>query len=117
MFLLDGASVASSCNVDSGQETFNQLCVACHAVIPGNLDKSGPNLYGVFGRSAGSLDSYVPNYSDDMRDSEIVWTAETLDRFLERPGKYIKNTTMIFIGVRRELERRNVICYLETVAR
>src|SRR3546814_8100432 len=58
----------------TGKKVF-QKCRACHAVEPGK-NKIGPTLHGVFGRKAGSVEGF--NYSKAMKQSEIVWSADTL---------------------------------------
>jgi cytochrome c len=45
----------------------------------------------------------------------LVWDAETLDGFLEKPKKYLKGTKMSFAGLKKEKDRANVIAYLATL--
>ena len=39
----------------AGQRVFNQ-CMACHTIQQGGPNRVGPNLYGVAGRKAGSIE-------------------------------------------------------------
>jgi cytochrome c len=43
----------------------------------------------------------------------LVWTDETLDRYLADPLEMIPETTMSFPGVRNAAERRAIIEYLK----
>ena len=50
-----------------------------------------------------------------MKGSGIVWTAETLDGYLENPKKYLKGGKMAFAGLKKEKDRQNIIAYLESM--
>ena len=82
-------------------------CLACHAL---ERDRVGPRHCGLLGRRAGSVPNF--NYSPAMRRSDIVWTPETLDRFLADPLKTVPGTTMGYAGVKDAGERRDLIAWL-----
>ncbi len=99
-----------------GEETFISRCWSCHTVDQGGPDKIGPNLFGLFGATAGKRAfSYELRHSSEIKESGIVWSEETLDRWLENPGKYIPGTKMPFVGFRNKPDRDNVIAYLKSV--
>ncbi len=77
-------------------------------------NKTGPHLVGLFGREAGSVKSFK-RYPKAIKGSGIVWTAETLDGYLENPKKYLKGGKMAFAGLKKEKDRQNVIAYLESM--
>ena len=79
-----------------------------------DVSKIGPSLYGVFGRKAGSLESF-PNYSDAIKSTDIVWGDETIRELLKAPRTYIPGTKMIFIGIKSDEEIDNLLGYLKTV--
>ena len=71
----------------------------------------GPNLHGLFGRHTGEAKGY--HYSDANMEQTFIWTEETLDHYLKKPRKFIPGTKMIFAGLRKEKDRKNVIAYLK----
>jgi cytochrome c len=50
-----------------------------------------------------------------MRQSNIVWDAQTLDRFPAAPTKFVPRTTMTYAGVPNAKDRTNLIAYLATL--
>jgi len=98
-------------DVDAGGKVFKK-CKACH-LVDQEKNKVGPHLVNVFGRTAGSLESFS-KYSNALKDSGIVWNDDTLNGFLEKPKAYVKGTKMAFGGLKKEEDRLNVIAYLKT---
>src|SRR5579862_5557564 len=74
-----------------GKALFQKRCGGCHAL---DRDKEGPRLGGVYGRAAGSIDSF--QYSEALKKSGIVWTDETLNRWLTDTEKLVPNNDMTF---------------------
>ncbi len=97
---------AASGDVARGKEIYSR-CLACHAL---DRDRVGPRHCGLLGRRAGSVPNF--NYSGAMRGSGIVWSEETLDRFLADPQKTVPGTTMTYAGVKDDGERRALIAWL-----
>jgi cytochrome c oxidase assembly protein subunit 11 len=89
-----------------GKALFNEQCTACHA-LDGN--KFGPMLGSVFGRRAGTAPGY--DYSAALRNAGLTWTADTLNRWLADPGKFLAGVKMP-ISVPDPITRRNIIAYL-----
>lgn len=94
-----------------GEKVFSK-CKACHKVGEGE-NGTGPTMYQVVGREIGGVGAF--EYSSAMAEFGGVWDAETLNAFLIRPASYINGTKMSFAGLKKEMDRANVIKYLETL--
>ncbi len=95
----------------AGKIVFNK-CGICHSVKEGE-NKIGPSLYGVVGRPSHSIASF--NYSDAMKAYDVTWDQPTLDHYLVDPRGVVPGTRMIFVGLKKDEDRANVIAYLETL--
>ena len=94
-----------------GKVQFNK-CAACHSAKAGE-NKIGPSLYGVVGRPSHSIEGF--SYSDAMKAYNVNWTNEELNKYLENPRGVVAGTKMIFVGLKKEDERANLIAYLDTL--
>lgn len=83
----------------NGEKEFKK-CKACHMVqSPDGEDivkggKTGPNLYGVVGRPAGTEEGF--KYSDaliELKDTGEVWTQEDLASYITDPNKFVQDKT------------------------
>ncbi len=97
-------------DADAGKDAFAKRCSGCHAV---DSDKEGPRLRGVFGRKAGTVESF--QYSEELRKSGIVWDQALLIKWLEDPQKVVPNTNMEFRVINPE-ERTAIVSYLKSLA-
>ncbi len=90
------ATAAVAQDAAAGENAFRS-CVACHGVV--NFDgevivrggRAGPNLFGVIGRTAGSVDGY--RYSSPLvaaGEAGLVWDEETLAAFITDPTGYLR---------------------------
>jgi cytochrome c len=97
-----------------GERAF-QRCFSCHSVDPNETAQlQGPSLYGVMGRQAAALAGFA--YSDAMKAKAatgLVWTPETLDRFIADPDSVVPGTPMVVLPpLRDEQDRADLIAYL-----
>ena len=96
--------------VATGKAAFN-TCVACHVIEKNGGNRIGPNLHGVIGRAAGSVEGF--SYSGAMKSSGIIWTKAELDSFLANPAAKIPGTTMM-VGPNNDAPKREaIIAYIE----
>jgi cytochrome c len=100
-----------------GARTF-QRCYACHSLDPAERPLPGPTLRGVFGRRAGAVDGF--DYSQAILEAGrhgLVWSEETLDRFLEDPEALVPGVRMGGVRLRDPGERRTLIRWLQNAAK
>lgn len=100
-------------DADAGARVFNQ-CRACHTINQGGRNGVGPNLYGVWGRAAGSIEAF--RYSAPMRAKAgegLAWTAESMRAYLTDPKSVVPGGSMSFAGIRNEQQLNDLLAYLE----
>jgi cytochrome c len=107
-WLTAGQAVAAG-DPEQGARAF-QVCMACHSLRPG-VNLTGPSLAGVWGRAAGSLQSFR-RYSPALRQSGVAWNEQTLDAWLAEPGDFIPNNRMTIQGIPDANTRVDLIAFL-----
>jgi cytochrome c len=100
-----------SASASRGAEIYEAKCGACHSL---DQNRIGPKHRGVFGRKAGAVPDF--HYTDALKKSGIVWSAKTLDTWLQSPVKMVPGTAMGF-QLRDPQERADVIAYLKQQSR
>lgn len=107
--MLEGAVllVALAAGDPKAGEAIYGRCQACHALA---YDRVGPRHCGLLGRRAGGVPGF--EYSPAMKRARLVWSEQTLDRFLADPLKAVPGTTMTYAGVPDPQERADLIAYL-----
>ena len=99
-------------NLSKGKRVFNK-CKACHTLVAGK-NRVGPSLKGVFGRKAGTASKY--RYSKAMKKAGLdglVWSEETISKFLVKPRTFIKRTKMSFAGLKKTTDIKNLLAFLK----
>jgi len=95
-------------------QLFVKNCATCHSVQKGDLSpRAGPNLWGVVGKKAASVESYTM-YSDALKKSNIVWDEANLDKWLTNAGEFMPGTYMYYMQADATV-RKNIIDYLKTL--
>ena len=102
----------NSANIDEGKKIAKQ-CSACHDFSNNLKIKIGPPLWGVIGRKVGVIADF--KYSDAFKSSKKNWTRQELFNFLEDPKNYIVGTKMIYKGLKKPIDRVNLISYLKSL--
>lgn len=93
----------------NGQALYAARCTACHAV---DSNKVGPAHRGVMGRRVGGLKGY--KYSDELAQSRLRWTPQTLNAWLQDPEELVPGQRMGF-QVDDLQERADLIAWLATL--
>lgn len=122
-----GASAASAQgDAAAGEAAFRQ-CVACHVVtnpageiLAGRAGRSGPNLYGVADRVAGSVDGF--RYSGGLvalNGAGVAWSEDNFVAYVQDPAGFVREATgdgsarsSMSFRVRNETDARNLYAFL-----
>lgn len=90
------APVFASGDIDKGAKGFKK-CKSCHTIAPAEGDpivkggKTGPNLYGVMGRTAGTYEGF--KYGADLvaaGEAGLVWDEENFLAYVQNPKEFLK---------------------------
>ncbi|MEE8258208.1 MAG: cytochrome c family protein [Sphingomonadales bacterium] len=103
-------------DAEEGKVVFRK-CIACHSPEAG-VNKMGPSLFGIFGKTPGTVESFAKRYSPAMKAfgaDGAVWDEATLDAYLASPRTTIPKNRMGFPGLKDATQRENVIAYLKTL--
>ncbi len=124
-----GAAFAQG-DAAAGEAVFNQ-CQTCHVVadadgnvLAGKNAKTGPNLYGVVGRAAASVEDF--RYGDgilEAKEKGLVWDEAQLTTYVQDPTAFLEEFTgnsrarskMVY-KVRKPEDAANVAAFLATFA-
>ena len=89
---------------DRGEKVY-EGCQDCHSIDKNDV---GPRHRGVFGRKAGSLPDF--DYSPALKNANVVWNEETLDKWLTNPQAFLPGARM-FYHLGSPGDRADVIAY------
>lgn len=115
LVLLLLATPATAAGDAAAGETVFKKCLACHAVGEGAKTKVGPELNEVFGRTAGSVEGFA--YSQAIKDAGaggLVWSEETLAKWVHKPKDFVAGTKMSFAGLDDPKAVEDLLAYLLT---
>ena len=101
-----------SANIKKG-EAYTKKCSVCHSFKNDGKNKLGPNLYNIYGRKIASIKNFA--YSKALKNLKSNWDIVNLDNFLLNPKKWAPGTKMVFIGIKNDQERAQVIKYLQSL--
>lgn len=88
-------------------------CKTCHALLPNDPKRIGPNLNGIIGKPVGKQEGF--RYSKGMAEADFVWTPEKLDEFIKRPREMVPGTSMVFAGISDPAARKALIAYMQSI--
>jgi cytochrome c len=97
-------------DADRGKQLFEKRCTGCHAL---GRNKEGPNLVGVYGRTAGTAPNF--NYSTALKSTHFVWDEQRLEKWLTDTQSLVEDNNMDF-HVPKADERADIIRFLKQLS-
>ncbi|MFN3824415.1 MAG: c-type cytochrome [Pseudorhodobacter sp.] len=129
-FALLAAPAFAEGDAEAGAQAFNQ-CQTCHIVadadgntLAGRNAKTGPNLYAVIGRQAGTYEGF--RYGKDLVEAGekgLVWDQATFVEYVQDPQAFLKTTLgnnrargQMQFRVRTAADAENLYAFLVSLA-
>ncbi len=119
-------------DVEAGASAFQSQCQNCHNVTNEDGDvlagrpnvRTGPNLYGVLGRQAGTVDGFRYGASlVEAGENDLIWDEESMTVYLQDPQGFLRETldsnrarSQMSFRVRDEETAVNIIAFLDSLA-
>jgi len=102
---------AWSADVAKGQAAFVRQCAICHTIDKGGDNRIGPNLFGIVGRRAGTMQGF--RYTNAFRNTATFeWTEGLLGPWISLPSVMVPGTAMGgFPGV-ADRDKDDIVAYL-----
>ena len=124
---LIAAPALAAGDADKGEKEFRK-CKSCHQIVSDSGEtivrggRTGPNLYGVVGRTAGTVEDF--RYGDDIvaaGEAGLVWNEENFVAYVEDPRAFLQeylddNSARSKMSFRLRKGGEDVFAYLESVA-
>ena len=107
--LIASTGAAFAQDVAAGETSFRK-CAPCHSIGPDAANKVGPELNGLNGRQAGTVDGF--NYSDANKGSGITWSEVVFKEYIKDPRAKVPGTKMVFAGIKSEKELGDLWSYV-----
>lgn len=99
-------------NIAAGQAAF-AICTGCHVAEKDAASTAGPNLYGIIGRKAGSVQDFA--YSEALAGANLVWDEAQLNAYIANPSGAVPGTSMVAGAVEDADARAAIIAYLAAI--
>ncbi|SMH34133.1 cytochrome c family protein [Maritimibacter sp. HL-12] len=97
LLALSGTAAFAEGDVEQGEKDFGK-CKACHAIVAPDGEtivkggKTGPNLWGVVGRTAGTQEDFK-RYSDEIQqlgEEGFAWTVEEVAAYTPNASEFLE---------------------------
>ena len=126
--LLASGSIAAG-DTAKGEKTFKK-CKSCHMIVDDSGKtivkggRNGPNLYGILGRTAGSIDGFKYGKSlATLGKAGFVWSEIEFVAYVADPKKYLvdklddkKARSKMSYKLKNEADALNIWAYLVSVS-
>jgi cytochrome c len=90
-----------------GERLYQERCGACHSL---DENGAGPKHRGLKGRKAGTQPGF--DYSKALASSNIVWSAQMLEKWIADPNALVPGNSMIVRLANDPVERAAIVAYL-----
>jgi cytochrome c len=97
-------------DIAAGERVYTQ-CRAFHQVGETAKNIIGPELNGLFGRKAGSVEGF--SYSPANKNSGLTWDEATFRDYIKDPRAKMPGTKMVYAGLKDEQRITDLIAYLK----
>jgi len=101
----------SQADINEGKALFERKCSTCHDIRATGKHNTGPNLWNVLGRKAGTEQGF--EYSESMATSGHVWTLANLNYFLQNTKRAVPDLKMSFRSLKDEEDRINLLRFIQ----
>lgn len=115
-------------DIEAGAATFQSQCQTCHNVVDDGGEllagranvRTGPNLYGVIGRQAGTYDGFRYGASlVEAGEAGLVWNADDMVPYLLDPTSFLREKldsnrarSQMSFRVRDEASANDLVAFL-----
>ena len=105
--------------IKRGKKVAVKQCVACHDITQDKQNRVGPPLWGVYGKSAASVEGYQYSEAQMSKKDTVVWDEATLDAYLQDPKAIVPGNKMSYpisgMKVMTDKQRKNLIEFLKSL--
>ena len=123
------SNAVASGDAEKGQKAFKK-CKSCHMIMDDSGktiikgSRAGPNLYGILGRIAGSVDDFKYGKSlATLGTTGFVWTEAEFVTYVADPKKFLVNKldnkkarSKMSFKLKKDADARNIWAYLVSVS-
>ena len=124
------SSPVTADDTSKGEKTFKK-CKSCHMIVRDSGEtivkggRNGPNLFGILGRKAGSVDGFKYGKSlVKLGTTGFTWSETEFVAYLANPKKYLidklddkKARSKMSYKLKNEADALNIWAYLESISK
>jgi cytochrome c len=109
--IVAGLSIEAHAQDAAGGADVYKKCRACHQVGESAVNAVGPQLNGIIGRKAGTVDGFA--YSEAKKTSGVTWDKPTFLKYIKDPRAAMPGNKMAFVGIKDEQDAADLFAYLD----